>query len=208
MREFLKGLDLDGEVIDTIMAEHGKLMTKSVEKSATLGEQLKAAQESLTTANAEIERYKGMDFEGIQKAAAEYQAKFEEAERTANDRISEMEYNVALKDALAGEKFTSEFAKRGVFEEIKAKQLPLENGAIMGLSDALKSMRESSPDAFAVEQTKVPATATFSGAGKTSVAPTELDGIKADYEKARKSGNSVRMVEIRMEAKQKGIQIE
>lgn len=32
MREFLKGLDLDDEMIDCIMAEHGKLMTKNVEK--------------------------------------------------------------------------------------------------------------------------------------------------------------------------------
>ena len=27
MREFLKGLDLDKELIDTIMAEHGKQLT-------------------------------------------------------------------------------------------------------------------------------------------------------------------------------------
>lgn len=32
MREFLKGLDLDKETIDTIMAEHGKLITEAKEQ--------------------------------------------------------------------------------------------------------------------------------------------------------------------------------
>ena len=32
MREFLKGLELDSELIDTIMAEHGKLVTKDKEE--------------------------------------------------------------------------------------------------------------------------------------------------------------------------------
>lgn len=34
MREFLKGLELDDETVDTIMAEHGKLVTKDKEKIA------------------------------------------------------------------------------------------------------------------------------------------------------------------------------
>ena len=40
MREFLKGLDFDKETIDTIMAEHGKLLT--------------SAKEDVTTANGTI----------------------------------------------------------------------------------------------------------------------------------------------------------
>ena len=31
MREFLKGLDVDSELIDTIMAKHGKIGTKDKE---------------------------------------------------------------------------------------------------------------------------------------------------------------------------------
>ena len=41
MREFLKGLDLDSELIDTIMAEHGKLVTKDKEELQTLKSQMK-----------------------------------------------------------------------------------------------------------------------------------------------------------------------
>ena len=41
MREFLKGLDLDKETIDTIMAEHGKLITEAREKNMELEDKIK-----------------------------------------------------------------------------------------------------------------------------------------------------------------------
>jgi chromosome segregation ATPase len=41
MREFLKGLDLDKETIDTIMAEHGKLITEAKEQISELTDKVK-----------------------------------------------------------------------------------------------------------------------------------------------------------------------
>ena len=40
MREFLKGLELDKETIDTIMAEHGKLITEAKEEILNLKSQI------------------------------------------------------------------------------------------------------------------------------------------------------------------------
>lgn len=40
MREFLKGLELDKETIDTIMAEHGKLITEAKEEIMDLKQQI------------------------------------------------------------------------------------------------------------------------------------------------------------------------
>lgn len=40
MREFLKGLDLDKETIDTIMAEHGKYITEAKEQIMELKDQV------------------------------------------------------------------------------------------------------------------------------------------------------------------------
>jgi len=109
--------------------------------------------EQLKTANAEIESYKGMDIEGIKKAADEYKAKAEKAEKDAAEKIADMQYDAALKDALAGEKFSSDYARQGIFADIKSKKLPIEGGAIMGLQDRLKALREAQPDAFAPEKT-------------------------------------------------------
>ena len=41
MREFLKGLELDKETINTIMAEHGKLITESKEEITELKDNVK-----------------------------------------------------------------------------------------------------------------------------------------------------------------------
>ena len=41
MREFLKGLELDKETIDTIMAEHGKLITEAREQIMDLTDQVR-----------------------------------------------------------------------------------------------------------------------------------------------------------------------
>lgn len=41
MREFLKGLELDKETIDTIMAEHGKLITEAKEQIMDYQEKIK-----------------------------------------------------------------------------------------------------------------------------------------------------------------------
>ena len=57
MREFLKGLDLDSELIDTIMAEHGKLVTKDKEELQTLKSQIKDLKENSKNANELQEKY-------------------------------------------------------------------------------------------------------------------------------------------------------
>ena len=61
MREFLKGLDLDSETINTIMAEHGKLLTEAKEKANKYEEELK-------TDKAENEKYKSSDDENSKLA--------------------------------------------------------------------------------------------------------------------------------------------
>ncbi len=46
MREFLKGLELDQEMIDTIMAEYGKLVTQDKEELQSLKGEILSLQET------------------------------------------------------------------------------------------------------------------------------------------------------------------
>ena len=55
MREFLKGLDLDSELIDTIMAEHGKYITGLKEKVSSYEDEIKSYKESIDKLNGTIE---------------------------------------------------------------------------------------------------------------------------------------------------------
>ena len=74
MREFLKGLDLDKETIDSIMAEHGKHLTG-----------LKEQVESYKT---EVESYKSEidGFKESSKASEELQKKYDELVNESKDK--------------------------------------------------------------------------------------------------------------------------
>ena len=58
MREFLKGLDLDKETIDTIMAEHGKYLTGLKEKNNEYEEKIKGYEKQINELNGTIEEDK------------------------------------------------------------------------------------------------------------------------------------------------------
>ncbi len=73
--DFLKGLNLSQEVIDKIMAENGKDIAaeqKKAEKITQERDSYKLKAESLETqvndANAEIQKFKDMDIDGIKQA--------------------------------------------------------------------------------------------------------------------------------------------
>ena len=55
MREFLKGLDLDGELIDTIMAEHGKHLTGLKEQVENYKQQITDYENKVKQSNTTIE---------------------------------------------------------------------------------------------------------------------------------------------------------
>ena len=55
MREFLKGLELDNETIDTIMAEHGKYITGLKEKNEEYKDMISKYEEDIKQLNTSIE---------------------------------------------------------------------------------------------------------------------------------------------------------
>lgn len=91
MREFLKGLELDQETIDTIMAEHGKLVTNLKEQIDEYKEGLSAYEEKL----------------------GEYQSMLEEKDRTLENLQDVANENKDLKAQLemSGSNVKKEFSK-------------------------------------------------------------------------------------------------
>lgn len=74
MREFLKGLDLDKETIDSIMAEHGKHLTG-------LKEQVESYKNEVESYKTEIDGFKESS-----KASEELQKKYDELVNEAKDK--------------------------------------------------------------------------------------------------------------------------
>lgn len=60
MREFLKGLDLDKETIDTIMAEHGKYITEAKEEIMDLKDQIHSYEEKATENEKSLENLQNL----------------------------------------------------------------------------------------------------------------------------------------------------
>ena len=119
MREFLKGLDLDSELIDTIMAEHGKLVTKDKEELQTLKSQMKELKEN-------------------SKNAEELQAKYDELvkaneEREATKKAKEEDDILTknINEVFGDKKFVNDFTKNAIMNEIKTA---LKDSANMGKS--------------------------------------------------------------------------
>lgn len=77
MREFLKGLELDKETIDTIMAEHGKHLTG-------LREQVDEYKNQVETYKTEIDGYK-KDIESLNKTIEEDKTNLENLQTVTNE---------------------------------------------------------------------------------------------------------------------------
>ena len=91
MREFLKGLDLDSETINTIMAEYGKNFTELKEEK----EKLKDENKSLKS---ELEESKKVDIEAIKKE------QFDLGKAEGSQEVETFKKSIALKEALQGTK--------------------------------------------------------------------------------------------------------
>lgn len=135
MREFLKGLDLDGELIDTIMAEHGKIVTKDKEELQTLKSQMKELKENSKNADELQAKY-----DELVKANEEREAKQkaeEEDEILTNNIIS----------IFGDKKFTSDYARNGLLNDIKSELNNPENKG-KGIKEIFDSLTKDKNDIF------------------------------------------------------------
>lgn len=136
MREFLKGLDLDGELIDTIMAEHGKLVTKDKEELQTLKTQMKELKEN--SKNAE-ELQKQVDDLIKANEEREAKAKAEEEDKILTNNINEV---------FGDKQFTSEYARTGLTNDIKNELNKPENKG-RSIKDIFDALTKDKTDIFA-----------------------------------------------------------
>lgn len=146
MRDFLKGLELDDETIDTIMAEHGKIVTKDKEKVTELTKQIEDA-------NKEIQSYKDMDIDSIKKSAEDWETKYKEV---VENQKAEKEKSIREERTNAffnGIEFASESAKTGVIAQFNQKDFKYdeETGKFQGASEWLEELKKNDVGAFKSE---------------------------------------------------------
>ena len=115
MREFLKGLELDKEVIDSIMAEYGKNVQSYKEAKEEAESKLKTQEE-----NSKLQLDWKSKFEEL-----DGRIKQEEADRKAKEEDENLTNTILA--SIGDKKFTSDYVKIGILSDVKAEMKKQEN---------------------------------------------------------------------------------
>lgn len=151
------GLEITDEqkkTIEDAVKENYKSVSdydKQTRKVETLTQERDNFKTQYETAKETLDGFEGKDFDAITRERDEWKTKAENAEKEYNQKIEERDFNDVLTKALAGEKFSSDFAKTGIINMIKDKGLKREGEKILGLDDYMKELKESQKDAFVTD---------------------------------------------------------
>ena len=111
------------------------------EKFDTLTADRNGLKQRLDDANAKLEGYD-----------PECKSKADQAQKKADAEIAKVKRSYLLRDQTSGIKFSSESARKAFLSELEGKDLPLQDGKLLGFDDFVKQYRESDPGAFSSEE--------------------------------------------------------
>lgn len=110
MREFLKDLDLEADIIDIIMAQYGKSVTKDKEEIQSLKEEIKNLKEN-STGSEELQK----KYDELLKEKNDLAKEKEDAEKLKKDK--QMSENIL--NAIGNKKFVNDYTKNSIVSEVK-----------------------------------------------------------------------------------------
>ena len=149
-REFLKGLGISEELVESIMAEHGKTVEAGKTETEALRRSGEEMKKQLEEANNQIRTFRDMDIEGVRRAAKDWEEKAKNAEAESKKRIAEMQLDYAVESALSKEKAKNHKAVRALLDREK---LALCDGSVKGLEEQLAAIKKENAYLF---ETAVP----------------------------------------------------
>ena len=113
--------------------------------------------DTITTRNSDLEQLKtqlanaGNDagkLDELTSSLTALQAKYDADTAALNTKLSAQAYEFAVRDFASKQKFSSAAARRDFERSMIKKSLPMEDGAIMGADDYMKSYAKTNADAF------------------------------------------------------------
>ena len=142
MREFLKGLDLDKETIDTIMAEHGKLITEAKEKTQDLENKVKDYESKIEELSSKAEANTKIqeELDNLKKSIAENEAK-------AKAKAEDDALTKNITSAFGDKKFVNEYTKNAIISDIKTA-LKDSNNAGKSVKDLFEELTKDKEGIF------------------------------------------------------------
>jgi len=134
------------DVVDKIMALHGKDVEDHKTKLSTAQTELDGLKKQLTEAGETIEGFKKLDIDGVKKSADDWKAKAEQAEKDAAAQIQQLKFEHALDGALTGAKAKNAKAVKALLDS-QALKLN-EDGSILGLKEQLEKVKSENDFLF------------------------------------------------------------
>lgn len=181
--EFLKGLGLEKEAIDKIMAENGKDIAAEQEKTKDLQAQLDTANNTIKDRDKQLETLKNStgDIETLKGQIAQLQEDNRIAKENHEKEVKTLKVNNALEKALTSAKAKNSKAVQALLELGDDVELN-DDGTIKGLDEKIKALKKS--DAYLFDEEKQ--TTKIDGTKPSSTNPSNPNdpASKKDSEKS------------------------
>lgn len=141
-REEVKGIipNITDEQLGQIMDLHDADIERQKQTITTLTTERDADRTQLGEANKKLEGYD-----------PDWKTKAVQAENDAKAQVAALQSDFAAQSAVSGVRFSSESAKKAFLGDLKAKNLPLQEGKLLGFDDFLAEYKKGDPGAFAPE---------------------------------------------------------
>jgi len=143
----LTELGIAEDIAEKIIVMHGKDIEKHKTALETAQAEGKSVKDQLAEASKQIEAFKGMDIDGIKKAADDWKAKAEKAEADAKTQLDALKFDHSLDTALSAAKAKNSKAVKALLDVANLK-LNDTDGSIIGLEDQLKKIKEGNDYLF------------------------------------------------------------
>lgn len=152
-RDFLEGLKLEPTVIDQIMAENGKDITREKTKADKAEQTAKNAQDQLEKANKTLEGFK--DYDQTKADVAKYKAEAEKSQQEMAVKVATMERTAQVKDYLSSKKFINDITREAIAGKL-TEQLGGDEAKGKSIDDLFKAMIKDQKNILAEENAPTP----------------------------------------------------
>lgn len=123
--------------ITKAVAENYKTVNEFNSKVTKLEGERDSWKDQYTGVKTSLDKFDGVDVDDLKAQIAEQKKKAEEAEKNANEKLAARDYADAVKANTAGIKFSSAAAQRDFESQLQSKNLPVNDGKLLGFTDFL-----------------------------------------------------------------------
>lgn len=146
-KEELIALGVEEEVAKQILVINGR----DIEKHKKLAEAYRIDMEK---ANDELEKYKGVDIDGLNKQIEDWKVKYDTDTQALNEQLKSQATEFKVQDYLSKFQFTSERVKSSIMADFMKQGFEVdENGVFVGADEYMTKLQESEPTSFVNDKT-------------------------------------------------------